>query len=401
MKSVAFYPDNQIDLLVTGGALFPALVSAIDAASREIHFETYIFDMDSAGLSIRDALCRAAQRGVFVTVIVDWLGTGSKTDQQLRLHFERYHVQYRTFNAWFRRGWARSHRKLCVVDETCAFVGGINVNDDMYNDRPPHQLLPYPRWDFAVRVQGPLVQVIQEEMLAQWMRVKTMDLRKQWKTILASLDDLRHPWEKFTYSLRRRDLELQAEGVVAAFIVRDNLRNRRTIERACLKAIGHARQHVFLVNPYFSPGGKLRRALEEAVVRGVQVTLLLGVGQSRIQDAVTYAYYPDLLAAGVRILQYKKTQLHAKAVVVDEAWATVGSSNFDGFSLFVNQEANVVVYDRRFAKSLHEEIARGVADAQEVNKDAFAHIGIFRRAWYAIAFAIYRSVIRLMTRNTE
>jgi cardiolipin synthase len=182
---------------------------------------------------------------------------------------------------------------------------------------------------------------------------------------------------------------------MAGFVVRDNLRNRRTIQRAYLQALGRARKSVLLVTPYFAPGRRFRHALAAAARRGVDVTLLIGVGEFRMQDAVAHSFYPKLLAAGVKIIEYHKTQLHAKVAVVDEDWATVGSSNCDGLSLFVNQEANVVVKDAVFAASLRAHIERGIADGKPVHMDDFAHIGRVRRLGYELAFFFYKMAMRI------
>ena len=110
---------------------------------------------------------------------------------------------------------------------------------------------------------------------------------------------------------------------------------------------------------------QLRRALVMAAQRGVAVTLLIGVGQFRMQDAVAQSFYPRLQRAGIRLVEYGKTQLHGKVAVVDDEWATVGSSNFDGLSLFVNHEANIIVRDKDFAQSLRAYIERGIADGRD------------------------------------
>jgi cardiolipin synthase len=180
-------------------------------------------------------------------------------------------------------------------------------------------------------------------------------------------------------------------------VLRDNLRNRRTIQRAYLQALGHARQSALLTSPYFAPGRKLRRGLEEAARRGVEVTLLLGVGHYRLQDAVSQSYYPKLMKAGVKIVEYRKTTLHAKVAVVDEHWATVGSSNFDGLSLLVNQEANVVIRDADFSRALRQQIEIGIADGDAVAADAFDNLPWQARAWHGTAFFLYRLLMRVIT----
>ncbi len=127
------------------------------------------------------------------------------------------------------------------------------------------------------------------------------------------------------------------------------------------------------------------------------MTLLLGVGQFRIQDAVAHSFYPKLLKNGVKIVEYRKTQLHAKVAVVDDDWATVGSSNYDGLSLFVNQEANIVVKDADFAHALRKQIERGVAEGVVVDSGAFANVPWYERAWYGIAYWFYNNALRIIT----
>jgi len=382
MRTVIFTGHNDIDLLQSGAQFFPSLIAAIDGARAELFLETYILTLDAAGFAVLHALQRAAHRGVAVYLIVDWVGTGRATCALLREQCAAAGIHFRRFNPWFRRGIARTHRKICVVDRDLAFIGGLNINDDLRSDRDPKRVLPAPRWDFAVRIRGPLVATIYLEMTAQWTRLGSLQLKTRWANFR-----------------RMRALEpAPATGpALAGLVLRDNLRNRRTIQRAYLKALGRARQNALLVNPYFAPGRKLRRALEAAAQRGVQVTLLLGVGQFRLQDAIAHSFYPKLLDCGVRIFEYRKTELHAKVAVVDDEWATVGSSNYDGLSLFVNQEANVVILDQPFALELRRQIEQGVADGVAVDREAFANLGWGQRLGSGIAFSLYRAAIRLMS----
>ena len=383
MRMINYSGGNEIVLLRSGGEFFPALIAAIDQAHSEVYLETYIFAIDDTGIQVRDALARAAARGVTVSVITDWLGTGRIQTKQLKTTLTEEGVQHRSFNPWFRRGVARSHRKLCVIDRTVGFVGGININDDYFSDEGSREPLPAPRWDFAIRVRGPLVQDLHTEVQNQWIRIGKMKLRIR--------------WEKFRMSRLARFAAHEQGGAQAGLVVRDNLRNRRTIERSYLQALGRARDTAVLANPYFAPGRKLRRALEQAEQRGVKVTLLLGVGQFFMQDAVAHSFYPKLLKAGVRIVEYTKTQLHAKVAVIDEQWATVGSSNYDGLSLFVNQEANVVINDAAFAATLRTEIEAGMREGRTVQLQDFLHTPWYKRLGYGAAFLLYSGVIGIIT----
>jgi len=238
MRSVNFCADNNIVLLHNGAAFFPALIAAIDAARVEIYLETYIFSLDETGVLVRDALQRAAARGVVVSVISDWLGTGIKHSRLLRTTLHAAGVHHRSFNPWFKRGVARSHRKLCVIDRYVAFVGGLNIIDDLYSDDSRRTPLPAPRWDFAVAISGPLVPVIHEEMQDQWVRIGQMKLRARWEN----------------FKKMRASRHFQVYGAaLAGLVVRDNWRNRRTIQRAYLQALGRARESAYLTNPYFAP----------------------------------------------------------------------------------------------------------------------------------------------------
>ncbi|MES2831256.1 MAG: cardiolipin synthase ClsB [Pseudomonadota bacterium] len=382
MRKVKLTGHNRLTLLECGGSFFPALIAAIDAARVAVHLETYIFALDGTGVLVKNALERAARRGVAVWVVADWLGSGRAVCKQLAGEFKDAGVAFRRFNPWFRRGVARTHRKLCVVDHEVAFVGGINLIDDMVSDDYASLPLPAPRWDFAVQIEGPLVVVIQREVELQWDRLGHLKLRTRWRRFRSA----------------RTLLTPHSEApVVAGLVVRDNLRNRRTIQRAYLAALASATESAVLANPYFAPGRKLRDALARAARRGVDVTLLLGVGQFRIQDAVAHSFYPKLLKAGVKVVEYRKTQLHAKVAVVDDTWATVGSSNCDGLSLFVNQEANIVVRDVAFSQELRQAIERATADGVVIDPEEFGHIRWYERAWHGAAYFLYQGVLRIIT----
>jgi cardiolipin synthase len=155
--------------------------------------------------------------------------------------------------------------------------------------------------------------------------------------------------------------------VQAAFVVRDNLRQRRTIERAYIDAIRSARHRIWLICPYFYPGQEFRRALCKAAQRGVQVRLLMqGKPDFRIAAMAARVLYDELMRHGVEIYEYVPAFLHAKVMLVDDHWATVGSSNIDPISLLLNLEANMVVRDVTFAQDLAVEIGRALAQSEEI-----------------------------------
>jgi cardiolipin synthase len=162
--------------------------------------------------------------------------------------------------------------------------------------------------------------------------------------------------------------ELRADPVRAAFVVRDNLRQRRAIERSYVEAMRGARARIDIAVPYFYPGRQFLRVLRQAARRGVRVRLLLqGKFDYRIAALAARALYDELRLHGVRIFEYTPAFLHAKVAVVDEDWATVGSSNIDPLSLLLNLEANVVVRDREFAQTLAARFDAAFAVSAEVS----------------------------------
>jgi cardiolipin synthase len=382
MSATSYSRSNHLSLLHRGAEFFPALIHAIDSASVEIYLETYIFAVDDTANQVRDALIRAASRGVMVYVLVDWLGTGKSIVALLQAAFEPSGVYFVAFNPWFQRGIARTHRKIVVIDQRLVFLGGLNINDDLISDDDSGTRLPAPRWDFAVSIIGPLVDDVHAEVATQWKRQSSQTLRRR-------LGHIRQ-W----YASR---LSVQWQVAEAALVVRDNLRNRVAIERQLLQALGRAHHSAVLVTPYFAPGRKLRRAMLHAATRGVDITLLIGVGQFVMQDAVTQSFYPRFIQAGIRLVEYRATQLHAKAAVVDDAWATLGSSNFDGLSLFVNHEANIIVRDANFSMVLRDTIARGVAEGTIITAEDVAQFSWPQRIGNRLAYLLYRTVLKIIT----
>lgn len=183
--------------------------------------------------------------------------------------------------------------------------------------------------------------------------------------------------------------------VRAAFIVRDNVRQRRAIERSYVQAIRHARTRVDIAVPYFYPGRSFRRALHRAAKRGVQVRLLLqGKIDYRIAALAARVLYDQMRFAGVRIFEYTPAFLHAKVAVVDDDWATVGGSNIDPLSLLLNLEANVVVRDPGFASTLAERFDAAFAVSVEVTATPMqaGWRGWLQRAVVAWAAALYLRV---------
>ncbi|HEU0283285.1 MAG TPA: cardiolipin synthase ClsB [Gallionella sp.] len=385
MTSVHQVAGNRLILLQNGAAFFPQLCADIDAAQHSIYLETYIFAADGAGRMIADALQRAAARGVAVRVLLDGFGSAELPQHWVDEFMAGIEVQ------WFRREISpftlrrsrkrrllRLHRKLAVMDGEVSFVGGINI----INDIPEYGDLTLPRLDYAVRVQGAATGEIHAAMRRLWGIVSWANFRRRGKEI------------------RRFVLE-KAEHAVAPdiiFLLRDNLRHRRDIERAYLDAIDSAQREIIIANAYFLPGRTFRHTLMQAAQRGIRVMLLLqGKVEYRLQHYATHALYGQLLAAGVEIYEYQASYLHAKVAVVDEQWATVGSSNIDPFSLLLAREANLAIRDAGFAGELRASLLTAIDnDAVRIGDEYRRARNFFGRLIARLSYGIVRLLIGML-----
>lgn len=336
MKVPDFVEGNRITLLRNGSEYFPALESAIDRAQHEVHLETYIFEYDATGIRISEALKRAARRGVTVRLLLDGFGSQNLPQEAIQ-NLLNTGVQVLIFRKEIspfrlrRNRLRRMHRKLVVVDASIAFVGGINVIDDLNHPEP---LLP--RFDFAISIEGPLQKQLMLATKHLWKVVAIARLKR---------------WVKHNETPY---LTIQPSGNQrGALVIRDNFRHRHDIEEVYLHAITNACSEIIIANAYFLPGINLRHALSDAARRGLRVVLLLqGRIEYHLQHYATLALFGSLLDAGIEIYEYHKSYLHAKVAVIDRRWSTVGSSNIDPFSLLLAREANVIVDDELFANQL-------------------------------------------------
>lgn len=394
----ALRPDHDLTLLAGGSELFPALVAAIDAARAEVMLETYILDFSRSVIPVVEALERAAARRVTVRVVVDGVGTGDVPPEWQR-RWAAAGVRWRVFNpvrGWrllMPRTWRRLHRKLCVVDGELAFCGGINLLDDYWD--PNHGELARPRLDFAVRVTGPLVADVHDTMTRLWWRLQVAREARQ-RDLEGALRAVRAA-ASAGLDEGPRDSVMEQGGAVAALVLRDNLRFRRRIEGTYRIALAQAKSEVLIANAYFIPGVQLQRALLRAARRGVRITLLLqGRYEYFMQYHASRAVYDQLLRAGIRIVEYEASFLHAKVAVMDAPQgmlATVGSSNLDPFSLLLAREANVFVRDDSFGGELHAHLQRALRHGRVVDIDTHRRRPWLTRAGNWVAYALMRFAV--------
>ncbi|WP_054902528.1 cardiolipin synthase ClsB [Pseudomonas sp. NBRC 111131] len=323
---------NSVELLINGEDFYPRVFQAMAQAREEILLETFIIFDDKVGQQLQQVLIDAASRGVRVEVAVDGYGTAdlpnafisAMTDAGVSFH--AFDPQPRVVGMrtnLFRR----LHRKIVVIDGQRAFIGGINYSADHLGD-----FGPMAKQDYAVEVTGPVVAQVHAAS------------RRLMKPVLEPPSEVRPL--------------TQPTGTASAVLVeRDNHRRTTDIEARYLEAFRAARQRIVVANAYFFPGYRLLRELRNAARRGVQVTLILqGQPDLRWVRALSRLLYNYLLRDGVRIHEYCSRPLHGKVALVDDQWATVGSSNLDPLSLSFNLEANLFIRDRAFNQQLHQHL---------------------------------------------
>jgi cardiolipin synthase len=354
-------PGHQIELLENGDAFFPRVFEAIDRACHSILIETFILYEDSVGSALADRLCKAAGRGVEVHLIADGFGSAELSDGfgkrlgDAGIHLKLFDPGASVFGQQLKI-FRRLHRKLLVVDGSVAFVGGINFSAD--------QLLNFgaeAKQDYSVRVVGGVVAHIETFM-------------REAAGIGPGRD--------------RSDAPQQPSGAATVlFATRDNRRHRNDIERLYRQGIREARRRITIANAYFFPGFRLMHGLVRAARRGVEVRLLLqGMPDLPLARLASTMLYHHLLRHGVMILEYTRRPMHGKVALVDDDWATVGSSNLDPLSLAMNLEANLFVRDHSFNAAVAERLQAMMADSRSVRAE---ELGTWRRWPLLQTFIIY------------
>ncbi|GAD21711.1 cardiolipin synthase ClsB [Acidovorax sp. MR-S7] len=332
---------NQFRLLENGEEYFPRVFEAIASARREVFVETFILFDDKIGRGLHAALLQAAQGGAEVHVLVDGFGSPDLPGDfvaslvQAGVRFRVFDPGRRLFGQRLNL-LRRMHRKIVVVDGERSFIGGINYSADHVADFGPEA-----KQDYAVEVRGPIVAHMHR--FVQAAVLPRAELRQR----LRAAPPVPPP----------------AGEAGALFVTRDNRHHTTDIERHYRIALRAARERVVIANAYFFPGYRLVREMRRAARRGVEVALILqGQPDMPIVKTAAGLLYDHLQRAGVRIYEYCERPLHGKVALVDNAWATVGSSNLDPLSLSLNLEANVVIRDTRFNATLHERLARLMRD---------------------------------------
>ena len=378
-EAITRYPltiGNKVTLLRDGPATYRAMYQAIRRAKDHINLETYIFEDDEVGRQMSELLIERQRAGVQVNVIHDSVGT-IKTPEAFFERLQQAGVNVLEFNpinpaaVKANKNWEvdhRDHRKLLVVDGQVAFTGGINFSS-VYSggslSRPRrvsgkdgNGKARIPWRDTHIQIEGPVVAEFQKLFIGTW--------QNQHGPALARRHYFPRPEERGTQIVRA--IGSSPDDKISV------------IHATLLSAIVHAECSIHITNAYFVPDESLLNGLRDAARRGVDVKLILP-SQSDFW-APLYAgrsYYGDLLEAGVKVFEREQAMLHAKTIVIDGVWSTVGSTNLDQRSFLNNDEINAVILGRDFANQMEAMFGDDLAHSKAILLAGWQHRGLGSR----------------------
>jgi cardiolipin synthase len=346
---------NLVTILKNGVEIFPSMLSAIRAAKRTINLEFYIYWDGEIGRKFAETLVERARAGVQVKVILDSVGSAQMSQTLIDfltrngIDLEWYHpLRWYTISRFNHR----THRKLLIVDGRIGFSGGVGIADDWLGDADARN-----HWrETAARVEGPVVTQMQSAFMDNWVKS-----RGELLTGLDYFPAIAPVGSHLTQVLKSSPTE-----------------GSSTVKLLYIISIVSAVKSIYISNAYFVPDPDTRRALEGAVRRGVDVRVIVP-GELSDVPIVRHAsrwHYEMLLRRGIRIFEYLPTMMHAKTMVVDGAWTTIGSSNFDDRSFRLNDEVNVNIYDDAIATQMETMFHADLARSEEVTLHKW-----FRRGW--------------------
>ncbi|KMM86051.1 Phosphatidylserine/phosphatidylglycerophosphate/cardiolipin synthase [Pseudomonas taetrolens] len=373
---------NQFELLIDGPQFFPRMIDAIKHAEQHVDLELYLVEAGGCAEAIVQALEHAAQRQVRVRCLFDGYGSLAFTSS-LRRRLIDAGVELRFYNRirW-RNGLNnlyRDHRKLLLVDQQIAVVGGTGVTDEFWQPG-----LDSCDWhEVMVEILGPLV--------LDWQ----MLFDRQWRANIS-----RKAWKPATHFGLPHLPRVPDAGAGMGRVAYADARQHRDILQSLVRAINSAQHRIWLATPYFLPTWSVRRSLRRAAGRGVDVRLLL-TGPRTDHPSVRYAghrYYPRLLKAGVQIFEYQPCFLHLKMVLIDD-WVSIGSCNFDHWNLHFNLEANLEALDPGLTQAVAASFAADFEQSLPISLQAWQSRPLWRRVKQRIWGWVDRLVVNLLGRR--
>ncbi len=363
---------NRIDVLLNGDETYPVMLRDIKSAQQTITFAQYLYEGGSLGRQFAEAFAERCRAGVKANLLLDSHGAGSTPGDIITLmrnagcqveFFHRVEAPAIIFPWKLLNYDYRNHRRILVIDGRIGFTGGYGIADSWTGDGRTAN-----HWrDTNARIQGPAVKFLQAAFAETWLETTSVAIGGE------------------GYFPR-----LEPAGKLYAQIVRSSpaggsFQNYMLF----LITINAARKSILITNPYFIPDDVMTEALVKAAARGVKVIVLTpGEIDSRLTYTASRSHYGRLLLGGAQIFEYQTALLHAKTMVVDGTWTTIGSTNFDNRSFALNQELNVTVYDAALAHRLEEIFREDLKHAKNITYEAWSSRGIFERLFEIFTFPV-------------
>ena len=354
---------NRVDLLLNGDELFPAMLEAVRAAKRSITFEQYVWEKSDISAELTDAIAERCRAGVGVSMLLDYAGSlnfpdgYAKTLRASGCHLAWFHP----LEAW--QVWRfnhRNHRRILVVDGRVGFTGGFGISQKWTGNG-----VTKGNWrDTHVRVEGRIVEYLQAAFAQDW---------RQTTGIVLAGDSYFPRIEPVGDFHAQVVASSPASGSFDAYML-------------FLLSIEAARKSIFVTNPYFVPDDRMVQALLAAVARGVRVEVLIpgAIDHPLVREAGRRGFGP-LLRAGIKIHEYMPALLHAKTMVIDGVFSSIGSTNFDNRSFALNQEVNLTVYDHRIGERMDQIFAEDLANSRPLTLHDWTHRGLKSRIYGIIS----------------
>ena len=347
LTGATIFEGNRIEVLRNGVQIFPSMLSAIRTAKKTINAEFYIYWDGNIGRQFAEAFAERARAGVKVNVVLDAVGSGGMS-HDLILFMQRNGISIEWYHPlrWYTLSTVnhRTHRKLLIVDGRVGFAGGVGIADVWLGDADSKD-----HWrETVVRVEGPVVTQMQFAFLDNWIKSRG--------ELLTGLDYFP---------------QLEPRGTCRTQVLKSSpSEGSSTTKLMYIVSIVSARKSIYINSAYFVPDTDTIRALEGAVRRGVDVRVIVP-GEFTDVPIVRHAgrlLYNHLLKRGIRIFEYLPTMMHAKTMVVDGIWTTIGSSNFDDRSFRLNDEVNVNVFDETIAAQMEQMFFEDLARSEEITR---------------------------------
>lgn len=363
----AVVPGNRVDLLLNGDQIFPAKIAAIRAARKSITYAQYVFEEGAPAADIAQALAERCRAGVPAHVLLDGVGALAMPSQYRDWMTEAgcEVVTFRPLSPWaIDRVNERNHRRILVVDGTVGFTGGSGTSGKWSGNGKEDGF-----WrDTDVRVEGPVVEQLQGAFAENWLEATGVALGGA------------------AYFPRQTEVK----GGVDAQIVRSSPAGGSVaMYTMFLLAMASARRSIYITNPYFVPDEKMVLTLVQARRRGARVVLLLpGAIDHNIVRQASRGELGRLLREGVEIHEYRPALLHAKTMVIDSIWSTVGSTNLDRRSFALNEELNLVIYDAAVARRLEQVFEKDLAQSRPVTYAKWNNRGLLSRVLELLAVPV-------------